>query len=378
MVNLIKTGLDGVRTLAIGDGANDVAMIQAAHIGVITLRRCGLWRGEKPLTFYGVCVQVGIKGEEGLQAVNSSDYAIAQFRFLSDLLLKHGRYNYIRMSNSVCYIFYKNILMSITQFWFNFSCAFSGQKYYTEGAIQLYNFLYSNLPLLMLGIYDTDIAPASAHKYPQIYLSGINDDYFKVRFCIFVLVLLFKPVCALRLYTPLIASDWPPNRICPQYVTYPPVLRPPTLAAGVLGLDRHRDGGVHVHLRAAAVHAGQLLAQDRGRRVLPHGRHDRLHRHRAGRQLQGRRAVTVCPWGGFGFPAISWIASHRELSTRSNVFVPAFPLPPSQLFFVQSKWYHFSILLVVLSIASYFATVSFITSFMSLDYDFYHVSHCCR
>jgi magnesium-transporting ATPase (P-type) len=148
----------------------------------------------EPLTCCGVCVQVGIKGEEGLQAVNSSDYAIAQFRFLSDLLLKHGRYNYIRMSNSVCYIFYKNILMSITQFWFNFSCAFSGQKYYTEGAIQLYNFLYSNLPLLMLGIYDTDIAPASAHKYPQIYLSGINDDYFKVRFCIFVLVLLYTGV----------------------------------------------------------------------------------------------------------------------------------------------------------------------------------------
>ena len=156
MVNLIKNGLDGVRTLAIGDGANDVAMIQAAHIGV------------------------GIKGEEGLQAVNSSDYAIAQFRFLSDLMLKHGRYNYIRMSNAVCYIFYKNILMSIAQFWFNFSCAFSGQKYYTEGAIQMFNFLFTNLPLIMMGVYDTDIAPSSAHKYPQIYLSGINDEYFKV------------------------------------------------------------------------------------------------------------------------------------------------------------------------------------------------------
>ena len=155
MVNLIKSGLDGVRTLAIGDGANDVAMIQAAHIGV------------------------GIKGEEGLQAVNSSDYAIAQFRFLSELMLKHGRYNYIRMSNSVCYIFYKNILMSIAQFWFNFSCAFSGQKYYTEGAIQMFNFLYTNFPLLLMGVYDTDILPSSAHKYPQIYLSGINDEYFK-------------------------------------------------------------------------------------------------------------------------------------------------------------------------------------------------------
>jgi P-type E1-E2 ATPase len=52
-------------------------MIQEAHIGV------------------------GIKGEEGLQAVNSADFAIAQFRYLSDLTLKHGRYNYIRMSSLV-------------------------------------------------------------------------------------------------------------------------------------------------------------------------------------------------------------------------------------------------------------------------------------
>ena len=63
--------------LVLGDGANDVAMIQEAHVGV------------------------GIRGEEGLQAVNSADYAIAQFRFLSQLTLKHGRYNYIRMSNLV-------------------------------------------------------------------------------------------------------------------------------------------------------------------------------------------------------------------------------------------------------------------------------------
>ena len=116
-----------------------------------------------------------------MQAVNASDYAIAQFRFLTPLLLKHGRYNYIRMSNLVCYTFYKNINMSMTMFWFNFFCFFSGEKMYTEGAIQMFNFLYTNLPLLLMGVYDTDILPSSAHKYPQIYLSGINDEYFKVR-----------------------------------------------------------------------------------------------------------------------------------------------------------------------------------------------------
>jgi phospholipid-translocating ATPase len=62
-------------TLAIGDGANDVSMIQAADVGV------------------------GISGEEGLQAVNSSDYAIAQFRFLTRLLFVHGHWSYVRNSN---------------------------------------------------------------------------------------------------------------------------------------------------------------------------------------------------------------------------------------------------------------------------------------
>jgi len=66
-------------TLAIGDGANDVGMIQEAHIGV------------------------GISGLEGQQAVNASDFSIAQFRFLEDLLLVHGRWNFSRMSRVILF-----------------------------------------------------------------------------------------------------------------------------------------------------------------------------------------------------------------------------------------------------------------------------------
>ena len=62
------------RTLSIGDGANDVSMIQAAHVGV------------------------AIRGQEGMQAVMASDFAISQFRFLTELLLVHGRLSYIRIS----------------------------------------------------------------------------------------------------------------------------------------------------------------------------------------------------------------------------------------------------------------------------------------
>ena len=157
MVNLIKSGVEGARILAVGDGANDVAMIQEAHIGV------------------------GIKGEEGVQAVNAADYAIAQFRFLSPLVIKHGRYNYIRMSNVICFMFYKNVLMATCQFWFNFFDGFSGQKFFTEAAIQLFNVLFTMLPLVLYGIYDRDISSETVHRYPQVYKDGIHGKYFNRR-----------------------------------------------------------------------------------------------------------------------------------------------------------------------------------------------------
>lgn len=82
VVQLVKVGLD-VMTLSIGDGANDVAMIQEADVGV------------------------GIAGEEGRQAVMSSDYAIGQFRFLQRLILVHGRWSYRRLAETIANFFYK-------------------------------------------------------------------------------------------------------------------------------------------------------------------------------------------------------------------------------------------------------------------------------
>src|SRR6202022_3710987 len=55
-------------------------------------------------------VGVGISGEEGLQAVNSSDYAIAQFRFLKRLLLVHGHWSYARNGNMFVVFIHHNIL----------------------------------------------------------------------------------------------------------------------------------------------------------------------------------------------------------------------------------------------------------------------------
>jgi len=102
VVELIKKNKKAV-TLAIGDGANDVSMIKAAHIGV------------------------GISGQEGMQAVLASDYSIAQFRFLERLLLVHGRWSYYRMCKFLRYFFYKNFAFTLCHFWFAFFCGFSAQ-----------------------------------------------------------------------------------------------------------------------------------------------------------------------------------------------------------------------------------------------------------
>lgn len=82
VVSLVKNGLN-VMALSVGDGANDVAMIQEADVGV------------------------GIAGEEGRQAVMSSDYAIGQFRFLQRLVLVHGRWSYRRLAETMANFFYK-------------------------------------------------------------------------------------------------------------------------------------------------------------------------------------------------------------------------------------------------------------------------------
>ncbi|OUM64839.1 hypothetical protein PIROE2DRAFT_25148, partial [Piromyces sp. E2] len=91
VVNIIKSSLNKM-TLAIGDGANDVAMIQKAHIGI------------------------GIIGREGTQAMRASDYAILEFKFLKTLLCIHGRYSFLRVSKMVYHSFYKNCVLSMIQF----------------------------------------------------------------------------------------------------------------------------------------------------------------------------------------------------------------------------------------------------------------------
>ncbi|XP_072977248.1 phospholipid-transporting ATPase 3 isoform X1 [Typha angustifolia] len=156
VTSLVKKGARKI-TLSIGDGANDVSMIQAAHVGV------------------------GISGLEGMQAVMASDFAIAQFRFLTDLLLVHGRWSYLRLCKVILYFFYKNLTFTLTQFWFTFQTGFSGQRFYDDWFQSLYNVIFTALPVIILGLFDKDVSASLSKKYPQLYQEGIRNMFFKWR-----------------------------------------------------------------------------------------------------------------------------------------------------------------------------------------------------
>ncbi|KAG6650944.1 hypothetical protein CIPAW_06G078200 [Carya illinoinensis] len=156
VTSLVKKGGQKI-TLSIGDGANDVSMIQAAHIGI------------------------GISGMEGMQAVMASDFAIAQFRFLTDLLLVHGRWSYLRLCKVVTYFFYKNLTFTLTQFWFTFQTGFSGQRFYDDWFQSLYNVIFTALPVIIVGLFDKDVSATLSKKYPQLYREGIRNVFFKWR-----------------------------------------------------------------------------------------------------------------------------------------------------------------------------------------------------
>jgi len=119
VVELIMNN-DNVATLAIGDGANDVSMIQSSCFFLLRIRK-------KTFRILEAHIGIGISGQEGRQAVLASDFSIGQFQFLERLLLVHGRWSYIRIGKFLKYFFYKTFAFTFCQFWFAIYCGFSAQ-----------------------------------------------------------------------------------------------------------------------------------------------------------------------------------------------------------------------------------------------------------
>ncbi|KAG6835961.1 hypothetical protein H0H93_012827 [Arthromyces matolae] len=156
IVRLVKDGL-GVMTLAIGDGANDVSMIQAAHVGV------------------------GISGEEGLQAVNSSDYAIAQFRFLKKLLLVHGHWSYARNGRMNLNFFYKNVVPTGVLWWFQIYSGWSGDFVFDYVYILFWNSIFTIAPVIGVGVFDRILDYQILMDVPELYHFGRSGSWFSLR-----------------------------------------------------------------------------------------------------------------------------------------------------------------------------------------------------
>ncbi|RZB54427.1 phospholipid-transporting ATPase VD, partial [Asbolus verrucosus] len=147
IVKVVKEELK-MRTLAIGDGANDVSMIQTADVGI------------------------GISGQEGMQAVMAADFALSRFKFLERLLLVHGHWSYDRLSRMVLYFFYKNAAFVFLAFWYQLYCGFSGSVMIDQMYLMLYNLLFTSMPPLAIGVYDQDAPEELLREKPYLYRQG--------------------------------------------------------------------------------------------------------------------------------------------------------------------------------------------------------------
>lgn len=171
MVSTVRHVKKDCVTLAIGDGANDVAMIQRADIGV------------------------GLAGREGMQASKSADYSIAQFRFLLKLLLVNGRYNYVRTCKFVLCTFYKEFLFYLTQMIFQRYTLFSGTSLYESWSLSMFNTLFTSLCVLCVGMFDKDLKASTLLLVPELYEKGRLYQAFNLR--IFLLWMLLAAVQSL-------------------------------------------------------------------------------------------------------------------------------------------------------------------------------------
>uniref|UniRef100_A0A8C7TDF0 Phospholipid-transporting ATPase n=1 Tax=Oncorhynchus mykiss TaxID=8022 RepID=A0A8C7TDF0_ONCMY len=181
VVQLVRDQLR-VMTLAIGDGANDVSMIQVADVGI------------------------GISGQEGMQAVMSSDFAISRFKHLRKLLLVHGHWCYTRLANMILYFFYKNVMYVNLLFWYQFFCGFSGSVMTNSWVLIFFNLLFTSAPPLLYGILDKDVSADTLIKLPELYKSGQNSKaYLPSTFWLTMLDALYQ---SLVLLLPLIYCDF--------------------------------------------------------------------------------------------------------------------------------------------------------------------------
>ncbi|KAI8914779.1 hypothetical protein DFJ77DRAFT_431040 [Powellomyces hirtus] len=134
----------GQRTCAIGDGGNDVSMIQAAHVGV------------------------GIVGKEGKQASLAADFSVIQFSHLTRLLLWHGRNSYKRSAKLSQFVIHRGLIISVMQAVFSSIFYFAPIALYQGMLLVGYATVFTMAPVFSL-VLDRDVSEDTALLYPELY-----------------------------------------------------------------------------------------------------------------------------------------------------------------------------------------------------------------
>ncbi|KAM9325142.1 phospholipid-transporting ATPase IC-like [Gastrophryne carolinensis] len=161
IVQLVKTNKK-VTTLAIGDGGNDVNMIKTAHIGI------------------------GVAGKEGLQAVLASEYAVAQFSYLQNLLLFHGRLSLARITKFLCYTNYRTFTVIIYNIWFAFFNAFSSLPLFDGFFFLFIAIVYTLTPPLCMGILYRDVDSKTSREHPELYRANQKGGHLGWKVFLFI------------------------------------------------------------------------------------------------------------------------------------------------------------------------------------------------
>jgi phospholipid-translocating ATPase len=156
------------RVACIGDGGNDVSMIQAADVGV------------------------GIVGKEGRQASLAADFSITQFHHLTKLLVWHGRNSYKRSAKLGQFVIHRGLIISVAQTVYSASSAFEPNALFRDWLLVGYATMYTQLPVFSL-VLDRDVDEQLANLYPELYKELAPGTSLSHRtFCVWLAVSLYQ------------------------------------------------------------------------------------------------------------------------------------------------------------------------------------------
>jgi phospholipid-transporting ATPase len=145
-------------------------------------------------------VGIGISGKEGTQAVNASDFSISQFRFLEDLVLIHGRWNFFRLSTVVLFSFYKNAIMAGILIVFTSRTKYSGTPLFDEWLIASLNFVAA-APIIVTGLFDRCLSKEYVRKHPEVYKATRQNELITTRTLLRWIFMVFVHVSTLYFFT---------------------------------------------------------------------------------------------------------------------------------------------------------------------------------